>query len=519
MKVITKYRAAAFLVFLLAGVTFPQNLNNTGKTKQMAERVRPVSKDQPGGRDLPSIGSIHALFIFAQFPDDNFLPGDKRWPAGGAPLRMTNHTWVDSVWTDNPTPGSMTDYFNQMSFNKLKFTGECDTVTAPHSREWYFNNKKNYGKINKEIIGTLDKRMDFARFDNIHKTRNYEFEDSADGRVDVVFIIYRNFIMDYPDSISTLYNRIFGSGWFGSLNTGNVPVDDSSRFVYRGATLRDIFYKDPFRFSIHEFAHFLIGGNQYHNGRGFWAMLSGYEVRSFMINSYERNRLGWINIRTIKNDTITLKDILLDDFITTGDAIRIEIDSASSQYFYLENHQRISRWDNSSKVKSEKGIYVMRQDAAAGAATFMQMIPADGRFNWEVKSYIYPDWFPKGLPVYNRLDENKETGYHDLQFIPYTFEGKNYPANEIIYYPDTLTGKPVQDPLRAGDGRDAFRPGYKTVFSPYTNPDSQDKYRRPTGFAFEIKDVKDGVYHLNIYMHTYPEEGRSKKVKGKKGKD
>ncbi len=98
-------------------------------------------------------------------------------------------------------------------------------------------------------------------------------------------------------------------------------------------------------------------------------------------------------------------------------------------------------------------------------------------------------------------------------------EGKNYPANEIIYYPDTLTGKPVQDPLRAGDGRDAFRPGYKTVFSPYTNPDSQDKYRRPTGFAFEIKDVKDGVYHLNIYMHTYPEEGRSKKVKGKKGKD
>ncbi len=421
MKVITKYRAAAFLVFLLAGVTFPQNLNNTGKTKQMAERVRPVSKDQPGGRDLPSIGSIHALFIFAQFPDDNFLPGDKRWPAGGAPLRMTNHTWVDSVWTDNPTPGSMTDYFNQMSFNKLKFTGECDTVTAPHSREWYFNNKKNYGKINKEIIGTLDKRMDFARFDNIHKTRNYEFEDSADGRVDVVFIIYRNFIMDYPDSISTLYNRIFGSGWFGSLNTGNVPVDDSSRFVYRGATLRDIFYKDPFRFSIHEFAHFLIGGNQYHNGRGFWAMLSGYEVRSFMINSYERNRLGWINIRTIKNDTITLKDILLDDFITTGDAIRIEIDSASSQYFYLENHQRISRWDNSSKVKSEKGIYVMRQDAAAGAATFMQMIPADGRFNWEVKSYIYPDWFPKGLPVYNRLDENKETGYHDLQFIPYTY--------------------------------------------------------------------------------------------------
>jgi hypothetical protein len=131
------------------------------------------------------------------------------------------------------------------------------------------------------------------------------------------------------------------------------------------------------------------------------------------------------------------------------------------------------------------------------------MIPADGRFNWEVNNYVYPDWYPKGLPVFERKDENKETGFHDLQFVPFSYEGKNYPPNEIIYYADTLTGKPVQDPLRAGDGRDAFRQGYKTVFSPFTNPDSQDKNRNQTGFAFEITDFKDGKYFLNIYLHTY----------------
>ena len=316
-------------------------------------------------------------------------------------------------------PWSMTDYFNQMSFNKLKFTGEMDTVTTPHTRDWYYQNKKNFGAINKEILEKLDKRISFSKFDNITKLKNYIFADSADGKVDMVFIIYRNFIMDYPDSIAEKYNRVFGSGWFGSLNAGIVYVDDSTRTIFTGATLRDIFHKDPFRFSIHEFAHFLIGGNQYHNGRGFWAMLSGYEIRSFMINSYERNRLGWINIRTIPNDTLTLKNITLDDFITTGDALRITIDSTSSQYFYLENHQRISRWDNSSKVKSETGIYVMRQDALYGEAVFMQMIPADGRFNWEVNNYVYPDWYPKGLPVFERKDENKETGYHDLQFVPF----------------------------------------------------------------------------------------------------
>jgi M6 family metalloprotease-like protein len=484
MSIISKYLLLSALI-IPSGMSFSQ------------------SKDQPGGRDLPSEGNIHALFIFAQFPDDNYLPGDSRWPKGDMPERMRNHTWVDPVWSKNAAPWSLTDYFNQMSFDKLKFTGECDTITVPHTREWYYLNKRGFGEINKDILESIDRRISFSEFDNIKKLRSYEFSDTADGKVDVVFIIYRNFILDYPDSIAQRMNSVFGSGWFGSLNAGNVYVDDSARTVYSGATLRDIFHKDPFRFTIHEFAHFLLGGNQYHNGRGFWAMLSGYEVRSFMINSYERYRLGWINIRTVNDDTLTLKNISLNDFITTGDAVRIEIDSASSQYFYLENHQRISRWDNSSKVGSEKGIYVMRQDAAAGEATFMQMIPADGRFNWAVNKYVYPDWYPSGLPVFERKDENKESGYHDLQFVPFTFEGKAYPPNEIIYYADTLTGNPVRDPLRAGDGRDAFREGYKTVFSPYTNPDSQDKDRKQTGFAFEITSFNDGKYYLNLYMHTY----------------
>ncbi len=485
MQLMSKYLIVALLLFLTAGSSKSQ------------------SKDQPGGRDLPASGRIHALFVFAQFPDDNYLPDDARWPKGDEPKRMKEYSWVDSVWNENATPWSMTDYFNQMSFNKLKFTGECDTITVPNTREWYYVNKKSFGAVNKDILEILDRRISFSRFDNIKEIRNYEFADTADGKVDIVFIIYRNFILDYPDSVAAEYNKVFDSGWVGSLNTGSVYVDDSARTLYAGATLRDIFHKDSFRFSIHEFAHFLIGGNQYHNGRGFWAMLSGYEVRSFMINSYERNRLGWIKIRTVKNDNLTLKNISLGDFITTGDAIRIEIDSASSQYFYLENHQRISRWDNSSKVKTEKGIYVMRQDAAAGEVSFMQMIPAEGRFNWEVNNYVYPDWYPKGLPVFERKDENKDNGYHDLQFVPFTYAGKQYPPNEIIYYADTLTRKPVQDPLRAGDGRDAFREGYKTVFSPYTNPDSQDKNRKDTGFAFEITDFKDGIYYLNLYMHTY----------------
>jgi hypothetical protein len=37
--------------------------------------VRKKSDDQPGGIYLPAEGKINVLFIFAQFPDDNYDPG------------------------------------------------------------------------------------------------------------------------------------------------------------------------------------------------------------------------------------------------------------------------------------------------------------------------------------------------------------------------------------------------------------------------------------------------------------
>ncbi len=63
---------------------------------------------------LPSIGEINVLFIFAQFPDDQLDPGNPIWPKGGEPAGMKK--WVDEKWSENPTPGSMTHYFNEMSF-------------------------------------------------------------------------------------------------------------------------------------------------------------------------------------------------------------------------------------------------------------------------------------------------------------------------------------------------------------------------------------------------------------------
>ena len=478
--------------------------------------------DQLGGIDLPSTGSINVLFIFVQFPDDNYQSDNPAWPKGGLPADY--NTFIDSIWTPNATPFSLTDYFNQMSLNRFHFTGKKVSVISPHPRWWYIKNKKTRSFIHREIIQQIDSTMDFAQFDNWKKLKNYKHQNTADKNVDWVCFIWRSIADEYPEtkikSTDTTRKFITGAlsmGCFGNTGFGMVPVDNKTRRITSaGATIDSYFRKEPRRFSIHEFAHYLLGGNEMHNGSGFWAMLSGYEVRSFMINSYERYRLGWCNLFTIKHITQTIINATLPDFITTGIAYRIEINADSNQYFYIENHQRISRWDECSvNDSSETGLYVLRQDKANSpdgmSARWIQMIPAEGRFDWSVHEWAYPNYYPSGLPVFEKGNADRN-GYHKLEYVPFIYNGVMHPPNEIIFLKDTTLSKTIGHPTRYGDGKDAFRIGYNEVFSPWSNPNSQKSDRQPTGIGFKINSFINGTYSIDIYINTAEDAPPSKPI-------
>ncbi|MCL6495908.1 MAG: hypothetical protein K6T54_14190 [Ignavibacterium sp.] len=98
---------------------------------------------QIGGYALSSSGSMNILIIFVQFPDDSFDINNPYWPKGQAPSNSSQ--WLDQRWSTSPTQGSLTHYFNDMSFNKLKLTGKTISIITPHSRQWYLNNNKNKG--------------------------------------------------------------------------------------------------------------------------------------------------------------------------------------------------------------------------------------------------------------------------------------------------------------------------------------------------------------------------------------
>ena len=130
-----------------------------------------VWNGQIGGFQLPSEGTLKVLFVFVQFPDDNYEINNPSWTKGQAPTNMQN--WVDQTWSSNATQGSMTHYFNEMSFNKLKFIGTSVYKVTPQTRAWYLANNKTRGYIHKEVIQQIDQTMDFAQFDNWDYEGNY----------------------------------------------------------------------------------------------------------------------------------------------------------------------------------------------------------------------------------------------------------------------------------------------------------------------------------------------------------
>jgi len=490
------------------------------------------SSDQPGGYVLPSEGTVNVLVVFSKFPDDNYDTTNTVWPRNGTtgdPQNMSS--WVDPSWSSNPTTGSLTHYFNDMSMNKLKFTGRIVSVTSPHTRQWYLDNNIRRGDIQREIIEELDITWDFAQFDNWDLDSAYQHTNSPDGIVDMIIFVWRNIAKDYPsnpiDSVSIVEFDLGFSNNFGTLSGSEFTVDGGLRTIKTGfypnnttgdpggsgVSIRNYlsYGKDKtFSIVVHEFAHYLLGNNEYHSGFGYWGMLSAWGVKNIVANSFERNRLGWIDVIEVDPGSGILTDLSLGDYVETGVAYRLNIDTANHEYFYIENHQKLNYWENNVTFGNvENGIYVLNQDGLKpsrnfGAADernskYLKCVPADGRFNWSVNQQIENPWGSGSLPVFRNDSINKDIGFHDLEYIPFSFSGLSSP--DVIHFVEDASGNPVQDVRFQGDGNDAFRMNHNEHFNPWVNPNSQHADRNSTQFGFTITDESQGIVSIDIFTN------------------
>lgn len=452
--------------------------------------------ERTGGKYLPSEGNVHALLIFAQFPDDRYEPAESNWKLNQPPDYMS--TFIDPSTDKISHNGNLSCYFDDMSLHKFQLTGKSIFVTTPHKREWYLDNKKSRTYINEEIVQKADSILDFSEFDNWTRKGDYTFVEESDGVVDMVFVIFRNIAYELDDNARAKIEVQFGlvPGGEASLGHGSsIRVDNGQRIVetkYPGsglnvkANLKQI----PVSGCAHEFGHYLIGGHEAHFASGIYGLMStwGFTQRSIMMNGWERLKLDWVNAMEFGPGKGSYKDIILRDYLSTGDLIKINVPD-SKEYYLLENHQMINKyWDLPDQSgKDVEGVYVLQQSGNAGNT--VTMICADGKWQWEVTEKVANPYGGKdSLPVFTKIKADPVKGNFDNEMIPFKINNR-YGRDFIHFFKDPVSGKIIEQAVFRGDGNDSFNLE-RDEFSQYTNPTPLLSNKKPAGISFKIKSSR-----------------------------
>ena len=470
----------AFTFLLIRNCFASDGLDSFDKHKLQSDSL--YNSDQVGGRYITSKtpnSFLRMLIIFAQFPDDNWDTSWAEWPKGEAPLYI--HNFIDSTTAEMSTTGNITQYFRVMSLDSLIVIGNCYSVIAPHTRKWYSSNNKGRAFINQEVIQKLNRAVNFAPFDNWRRIGQYNNVNRPDGVIDMIWVIWRNIYHDVSLSTFTFdydFNYSGEASLGGDNNMNSFDVDNRVRHVQfgypqaynsgSGLTIARGYNGHVLvkQYTIHEFGHYLLGNTSFHIRTGVWGIMAGYSSRCQVVNSYERNRLGWINIK--QYDYNPGKPITLRDYITTGDALRIAVPNTKpKQYYYLENHQRISPLDNIDQTTGGKGIYVLYQ--RGNINNDLSFYNAEGKANWSVDHFAVFPGTNVTVPVFKKGMQNPAAGYFDSQDVVYTDPKTGLKKSSFIQAYN-LNGKDYFKLLFKGNGKNEMKPGYVDVFSPWSNP-------------------------------------------------
>jgi len=483
---------------------------------------------QLGGKWMTSRDTLNVLIVFVQFPDDQYDTTYSLWPTypstGSYPGPTYLSTYIDSLSSQMSTNGNLTHYFRDMSFGQFIITGKTRFVVTPHTEQWYLSNGWCRWLINKEVLEALDNSIDFAEFDHWKRYGQYDIRKESDGRVDEVFMIYRKVVnmgtlSFYGGESSLGYSFECGGpseflvdGGLRSISAGHPVISGLGLGTTSviGGTGDGWFGIPPYRVQIHEFAHHWMTNGTWHghNGGGFWAMLNDYRFRYnaaavSCANSFEKETVGWIAPDSIYQTTYNLT---LEDFVTTGDALKIRVPGGNSnEFFRVEYHARLSQFDTPEMLDaSAKGLYIIHQ-FGTNPKDDLRLRPADGRWSWVVNEAIYPPWYPSGLPVFKKTGVDRVNGYDDSWEVPYTWTPPPVLPNplEVIFWRDRATNQLIEKPLIRGDGNDAFRLGKSAIFSPWSNPNSQTKLKTNSWVTIElVNELPNGSAVVNIYFDS-----------------
>lgn len=406
------------------------------------------------GQALPAHGTFRVLVVFAEvvYPDgkDPYEP-----TSGGEWQQKQLPKWHNDLFDAFPLEsphGMVSRFFHEASFGDFDVCG--DVLVNPLHPEQPFQYAST-GRI--DVSQLLN-----AAVENGFTTKNNLPPDSFDlwAKVgggmpkkardvtqplsyDHIMIIVRN--SSYPANLA-------GYASAGNISAkGPVRTDSYSLFSTHGAF--------PLHILLHEFNHLILGGNNVHccggnhsasgsqyfmSFQGGWGMMGAANKSLMTCNAWDRYKLGWkpeektqlissidrsgkeINSDFDFSNNANIDTlIVLRDFVTSGDAIRIRLpgipDNEYQQWLWIENHQT-SEFNNSLFDQfqyessgctdfAKPGLYAYIQiehndtsgkNTFGGLADFIRVLPASGFYdmqwgdtmvqnNWcQNNKYYYP---------------------------------------------------------------------------------------------------------------------------------
>lgn len=429
---------------------------------------------------------------------------------GELPVNISDY--FDPVLKPGGPEKYFTKYLYQASFGQFIVLGDYldKVVYLDYCPESNPSNNSWAEKINAAIRSQFGDSLPLHYSTPLSDFDNYDLDNGniagllkspqKNGKFDCIVYLVKN----YP--VFSGYAG-YGLNMIGSSREliGDMGVDIGGVFGHTG----DV---GSIKFIMEEFFHAMYGGNNWHDGAGKsnhtflahtrpWGIPSQHGM-SQVVTAYDRWIFQWnnpldkklfissrdennkeVNADLKLNTEVTEQIFVLRDFVTTGDAVRIQLPHIEhgktgpekNQYLWLENHQLFEKsiedqnanftLSNTSfcnpypvcgdfwspglfvivqvgkDITSGSNIYYSGKDHPNALASWMFPLTAEGNFDFTYSDVIHPPFSPcTGMVPYVLFDLRKEPLPNPFSGFNTIFGQPNTNNSDVLFDRDAIQG-------------------------------------------------------------------------------
>jgi hypothetical protein len=490
---------------------------------------------------------FRVLLVYVEFKNDN--TGESTyWEPGEIP------TYGGSLFASEKELGIdayegyyLSNYFNKISNDKFDMIGDVKHITLPYEYSHY-SSGNCYTEAMLDVMKVLDtsssisERADWRRYDLWSwNSSTQEFEMTADGNIDMMYVQFRR--ADMCGMTSGGYGALYVE--YSTLNY-NKQINGCG-LCYEGSGVMGINgWKMPIGAAIgyfrHEYCHYTLGNHRPYStiaGGDGSQYAFGYEL------GFAPQDLITVGLANVTTYTGSSHSFALEDLQTTGEVLKVPTET-SGEYFLVSSRRRIAgdgpyTWDCNMAGDTamgepfrqyqdySKGLYIYHVSDGNNYESMVDLECADGLWNWGVSGSTTPDWsVSQQLPIFyktgiGRNDDDPSTAVssstrmtsrdgHSLDDYTYSTGTGYHNKWFTIGERHTSLGDQGIDRIFSnkeenwcsretmGDRWDAWKIDYNQVLSPYSSPNTKDRYGDQTGIFIIYDNLASDVASVRVYQ-------------------